>query len=284
MKMRTLIVGLIMLTAYQAYAQAVSGTIVIMNFTKDELVVAADSRATHVSTGAPDDTFCKISAFGHKFVFTSVGTSAWERTDGSPFPSWKNSDLALDAVRLVPKIEPVSNLALITERWATDVKDRLARNNAVDPNGIRAMAKSNHAQITAGMFFDTDLNAKIGVISYDAERPIDPLTVQTADGRSLSYCWPCGQLDAAKICGIGVHLDVAAKFCSLRKHGDKIKVRTILHGASKSAQLATEIVELTKDEYESVAHDVGGDVDTLTITKNGITWNSRKHACPENQD
>lgn len=64
-----------------------------------------------------------------------------------------------------------------------------------------------------------------------------------------------------------------------------MSVRTPLTGADEHVKLAVELVEETIDNYEKTSGDVGGEVDAVTITKDrGITWNSRKHNCPDNQD
>src|SRR5262249_8738881 len=100
-------------------------------------------------------------------------------------------------------------------------------------------------------------------------------------GESITPCWPCGQVNGSKVCAAGSHSDVAAKFCSQRKHGDEILIRTPLTNATESTKLAVKLVELTIDEYEKRAHDVGGKVDSITISKDGMQWNSRKKECPE---
>ena len=143
----------------------------------------------------------------------------------------------------------------------------------------------NNGQFTAGLFIGKGPTINVAVVYFDSGNTIDPIQYGEGRGNDLTNCWPCGQLKGSRICGAGVHLDLAAKFCSERKHGDRINVRTKLRGASESTKLAVKIVEMTIDAYEKTAKDVGGVVDTVTITNNGgITWNSRKKECADNQD
>src|SRR6266849_10059738 len=71
--MNWLVFVTMLLTIQLARPQVKNGTILFINFTPDDLSVAADSRMTLGETGKYDDTECKISAFGNKFVFTMAG-------------------------------------------------------------------------------------------------------------------------------------------------------------------------------------------------------------------
>jgi hypothetical protein len=87
----------------------------------------------------------------------------------------------------------------------------------------------------------------------------------------------------------GKHADVAKKFCAQKsradKIGDEISVRTPLKAPTQAAELAAKIVELTIDAYEKTGGDVGGQVDVVSISRDGtVTWHARKASCPENQD
>src|ERR1700721_4571847 len=58
-------------------AQADSGTIVVINFAKDEVVVAADSRAIRQDTGVPDNDNCKVAVFPPQFISGGLGAPAF---------------------------------------------------------------------------------------------------------------------------------------------------------------------------------------------------------------
>jgi hypothetical protein len=285
--MRKSTVMLIVLMANGAAAQVVSGSIVIFNFTKDEFVVAADSLAGNKDTGVPDYSHCKIATFGHKFIFVSVGNAGWSNATGKgPVQSWGNIELARNAIHSANKQTCGADLDSITAQWAEEVKSRWDLVNRLDRSQAINIAAANNGQFTAGVFIGKRLTMEVATIGYNAHKLVDPIEIGMAKGSdAITSCWPCGQLQGHKICGAGVHLDVAAKFCSERKHGDSINVRTLLRGASESTKLAVKIVEMTIDTYEKTAKDVGGAVDAVTITKGGrIRWLARKDNCPENQD
>ncbi len=278
--MRKSILVLILLMTYSAHAQVISGSIVIFSFTKDKLVVAADSLANNEYFGTPDYSHCKIAAFNHQLIFTSVGATGFVAS-GTGVQLWDNKDLARDAIHTTPRGEHGDiNIDAIVETWAKAVKSHW---DSVDQEQTRKTAAANGGQLTAGVFIGKELIPKIAIVRFNSVSLLDP--VEYVFGNAMSDCWPCAELQGNKICAAGKHLDVVAKFCSQRRPEAKILIRTPLLGDTRDAELPVKIVELTIDGYEKTAGDVGGKVDAATINKNGsITWNSRKKECPENQD
>jgi hypothetical protein len=285
--MRTAIF-LFVLVSYSACAQVSSGTIIVFNFTKDQLVVAADSRVINEDTRVPNDHECKIAVFDHQLVFASVGNA---RRAGSPIdtvPSWDNWGVAKVALEQASHISlKQGELRTIADTWGSAITENWKLFYRWHPNELgRLLSKTGG--ITMGFFAEGSEEAfyfKAARIKFDAASP-DPIGYEIGDliGDSRE-CWPCGQLQGRQICAVGVHPDVAAQFCSQRKHGDRIDVRTPLQGASENTKLAVKIVEMTIDAYEKTAGDVGGNVDAITLVKGGNPiWNSRKANCPENQD
>lgn len=286
--MRKNIFVFVVLMSYPALAQISSGTSIIVNLTKDELVVAADSRTVYVETGVPDDSNCKIAAFRRQLVFVSAGGShiIGTTTGLGDIEGWDNVELARDAVRNVPEAETSdAYIKAIADHWANAVVEHWNSLCSKYPLTCMKEAEINKGQFTSALFFGAKGLLTRGVAIYPSNMiTFTPATYAT--GKELSGCSLCGQKHGNEIYAAGSHLDVAVNFCSKRKHGDKIDVRTPLKGRpSESTKLAVKIVELTIDAYEKTAGDVGGKVDAITLTKDGsMTWNSLKHDCPENQE
>ena len=264
-----------------ALAQADSGTIVVINFAEDEVVVAADSRAIRQDTGVPDDSYCKIAVFRHQFVFASVGASRFlDHATGKTL--WDNNDLANQAVRASQSHDrQVSNLYAAALDWAQAVKSHWDAHR----EDARKIPGPRGGQITAGEFMDNSLAIEIGEIRFDPKNEFDPIR-QNIGLPPDDRCWPCsanGQ--TSRICVAGKHADVAKKFCAQRKIQDRISARAPLKVPTRAAALAAKIVELTIGTYEKTAGDVGGPVDVVSVSRNGtVTWHARKSTCPENQD
>jgi hypothetical protein len=285
------------LMSYPALAQISSGTIIVFNFTKDELVVAADSRSVLSDTGNPDNSYCKIAEFHHEFIFTSVGGSRFTKASPiSPIESWDNSEVARDALQNATKGMIINDGYMdgVVNYWASIVQnhwnafcglERLTCLSKVPPSplGLTGLGAQPQAQMTGGVFIGAKgLFLRTATINFhsDALKMFNPVDHEI--GNTLTQCWPCGP--GERICAAGSHVGVAAQFCSDRKAETKISVRTALTEADEHSRLAVAIVEKTIDAYEQTAGDVGGDVDSVTIKDGKVTWNSRKKNCPDNQD
>jgi len=277
--MRKSVFVFIALMAHPASTQVNSGTVVIINFAKDQIVVAADSLTNNPETG-PDYSYCKIATFDHQLIFTSVGHLSMAKLAK---PLWNNTDLAREAVRAVrrPNNRAVK-LDSVVEHWAKALKNRWS---GIDRDWVSATANATHGQLTSGIFVGKGLIVKVAVIYFDPANLPDPVQYMIVDGSSSPTCLPCGQLNGEQVCVAGHYPDVGVKFCSARKYGDRIDIRTPLRKASISTELAVKIAEVTIDTYGQTVKDVGGKVDAVTITNDGsITWNARKKNCPDNQD
>lgn len=270
---------IISLVAYLVMSQSSSATIIIINFTDDKIVVAADSLSLNITTGDRDYSYCKIAAFQRQVVFTSVGGLRFTDTNSNSVV-WDNIPMAREAAR-VSLQGGGKNVDVQTAviNWANAVQRSF---DGISLPELKNASRANGGQLTAGAFVGPQLSFRAATVGL-VENSLHPVQYQIFD--ELATCWPCGEESEEKVCAAGRHFDVAEKFCAQRKRGAKLSIRTRLHKGSKAAKLAAKIVELTIDTYGDTAKDVGGSVDVVTISKDGrITWNARKENCPENQD
>jgi hypothetical protein len=275
----------IALIANAASAQIVSGSIVVINFTKNQIIVAADSRGIiNSNTGLPDDSYCKVSAFRNQFIFSSTGGSRLiNSTPSDKIPSWDNNDLAREAIDGIAEGVEGNNMATITRDWGVSVSRRWIPLCEAHRDTCANLAAHSHGVLTEGIFYRIkDLSVAGAIVSFDTSAPSDPVRCNIFQA-DLTKCWPCGQTHGERICVAGDHFDVAEKVCSERKQGASIPVRTQLRGAvTQKTKLPVQLVEMTIDAYSKNGGNVGGPVDTVTITKSGIIWNSLKKNCPKN--
>lgn len=270
---------LALLVACLMIDESAPATVVIINFTKDRIVVAADSLSLNITTGDRDYSYCKIAAFQGQVLFTSVGGLRFTDTN-SKSVVWDNLPMAREAARAASN-NGRGNIDVQTAviNWANAVKRRF---EGIPMPELREAFRANGGQLTAGAFIGPQLSFRAATVGF-VENPANPIHYQIFD--ELATCWPCGQETGEKICAAGRHFDVAEKFCSQRKHGAKISIRARLHKGSKAAKLAAKIVELIIDAHGETAKDVGGSIDVVTISKDGrITWNARKPICSEDQE
>ena len=108
-----LAIFLIVILNQIAWSQIQSGTVVYFNLAQDELTIAADSRL-NIGTGGHDDTECKISAFGSKFVFSMAGAAR--------VGPWSGHAVAREVWEKESKVGPDSTLVSRTlAGWVKEV-------------------------------------------------------------------------------------------------------------------------------------------------------------------
>ena len=283
--MREVLLVIFAVISYQSSAQITSGTVIVLNFTEDKLIVAADSRGSHINRDRPpDDSQCKLAQFNHKLLFASTGAAGYIRRDTrDTTPGWENTVVARDAVRETFKRQHGKiDIESASAAWAQKLISNwsvLYGNNR--PLVIKA-AEAGHGVITAG-FFAQAKKSKIAwilaLITFDSSRaqPISALPVY-----ELSFCWPCGQTTGHKICA-GGEVAAATQFCS-ELDSQKATVKGMR--SQQSGWTAEEILPFRVAKMAAACDlngTIGGPIDAIEITTSGtIRWLRRKCNCPEN--
>jgi hypothetical protein len=65
-----------------AFAQSETGTVIVFGYSKEKVIVAADSRQVNQDGGYRDD-YCKVIALDSKVVFSSIGRTTSVAKDGT---------------------------------------------------------------------------------------------------------------------------------------------------------------------------------------------------------
>jgi hypothetical protein len=277
-QMKNLVLTVIALWSYSAFAQAQHGTVIVVNFTKDKVIIAADSRAMNSDTRRPpDDCRCKISAFGKKIVFTTSGTAVFMKGSTSdPVEGWDNSEIANRAAR-----ESRYDLDKTVLSWSSILADHWKSAYLWHSDMVIHAAEIGNGVITVGLFFQAETGKyKAVAVTFDRSR-LEPIQMQLGD---LSACWPCGQQDGARICVVG-RIEAVDSICSKSKGARDIIGNMSLDSlktTNESALLAIRLVDLAASL--TATKDVGGKIDAIEIEKGALHWIARKPNCPEDQD
>jgi hypothetical protein len=67
-------------------AQVRHGTIAVVHYTSDKIIIAVDSRAAYVGGGPgrkPQGSLCKLAAFNRKLLFVNTGITCFDTTSHS---------------------------------------------------------------------------------------------------------------------------------------------------------------------------------------------------------
>ena len=273
---------LIAFSASLAKAQLEGGSVLIVTYSPDEIVMAADSRVTNIKTGQFRDNYCKLSAPGGKVLF---GTTGLVESIGG-----------FDSVGLFRRIAQemsgdykegfVEQLAM---RWA-DAMDQnyakmpanLAEQFIGENSGKRALdctlfagvnPSGNLTLVRARLFYGKQANGGPTTVRYKIE--VIPLEGPTPDYLNIAGCG---------------NIDVLQQFTPPKTQANQAEVEQWkqLTGDVK-AQIAVRLVNLTiaREKPEPFGgHQVvpvGGPVDAAEIQRGGaVKWIQRKPSCPAN--
>lgn len=267
-------------SALFAKPQAQGGSVLIVVYSPAEIVMAADSRVTNVSTGMFRDNYCKLSAPGGKILFGTTGLV--ESTSG------------FDSIRVFRRIaggmkgdHQEGFVEQVAFKWA----DAMDQNYAHMPAGlVEKFIKENSGDraLDCTMFAGVEPSGNLSLVRarlfYGAASSGAPATVRyKIEVIPLESPAP-GYLN---IGGCG-DIDVLRQFTPPKTPSNKAEVEQwkLLTGDVK-AQIATRLVNLTiaREKPERVGgHEVvpvGGRVDTAEIKRGGnVEWIARKPSCP----
>lgn len=278
---------LMVLGAGVSRAQIGSGTIVILDATKDKLVIAADSRLT-LEDGSQNDSQCKIEVFRHRIAFVQVGSVGYERGPVDPFPSWRNSALADRAAREMGNSakDPDVEIKDIASIWANSLAAYWNQAYLSSRDAVERTAKPGGGLITGAVFAE----ARSGAVHWrfvgvGLNPTLNPPQVQAFTGE-LHDCWPCGE--GERVCALA-HPEIPKEFCTqssprAREEAAHWKPSLeLVRGESRETLHAIRLVD------DTIAFDpiggLGGKVDVLELHNDGsINWVQRKSNCPDNED
>jgi len=272
------ILGAIFLCCCTAHAQIESGTVIVLQFTQDEFVIAADSRGSF-SNGSPEDTYCKIAAFDRQFVVGVDGAAAYIPGDADVFrPSWNAVEEAKRVARIYGPglpLGPGATVSAIADLWATNLQNDWRSLYAIYPDRVINQAKKGEGILTNG-FFAFAQNGDIALTMRSITFGDRGIQISTT---SLLYC-------GVQPCASG-KIDVTMEFIKLTSDRAREEKKHFTVSPSVLARASFEMARAVRLVDLTITYDptqtVGGPVDGLELFKDGsIRWFSRKDNCPAN--
>ena len=285
------VAGLALLSAYPAAAQFQHGSIGVIYYTPEKLVMAADSRVliTPAATlfGTPavsgtSDNECKISALGNTVLF--VSTSITRVFGYGPLvPDWDNTTSARAAFDKITsggtargRVEEIAN------EWSTQISIRFNGLAALRPDAFQQMLNSTGAgAITAAYIggLDNAGNPKL----YDIV--VLPNTLPTGVVAPVHKVPTCPYHN---FCPVGVRdgLSIVSEFAEgitdrAKKESSEWKPPRRAPQRDYDAHRTKRMVELVIRYHDGT--DVGGPIDFAQLQRDGtLRWISKKDNCPAN--
>jgi len=128
------------------------GTVVIVFFSNDRVVLAADSRRTF-SGGRRgyEDTRCKVSDLGNDAIFAGAGVSGYDFGPEQTTPVFDTRKTAQNVARSLPGATP-DRARAIAEGWARQVKMALDEQLTRHPDEIFSSLHGSSNLLASGVF------------------------------------------------------------------------------------------------------------------------------------
>ena len=284
--MRKIVLAVLVLTACVSNAQVGHGTVVILDFFKDKLAIAADSRVTYEDR-PPQDTVCKIRQYQHRIVFAEIGALGFMPGAHDPFRGWDNVELAYRSVRAQasPEKDPDTELKDIAGIWARTLASYWNTAYRYQPDSVARAAFWGAGQISSG-FFAEIRNGTIHTLHVDVELDKDKSPPMSAFTFKMGDCWPCG--DGERVCAMARPL-IPKEFCEQTSQRAKDEAAHWTPSPELVAKISRETLHAVRLVDDTIAFDpmigLGGKVDALELRNDGtINWIFRKPSCPENEN
>lgn len=283
---------LVLFIPYFTVAQVVPshGTIIVMEFSDDELAIAADSKGTRggpiISTilTEPDYSQCKILTFDNQIVFTMVNGTGFRAAKIDPVGTWDVRDILRQVISAEPKTSDVGmRLHNIAMKWGNAVADKFRAEYQWHRTDVVSMAEEGKGILTAGFLF-----AKNASGALEIWNPFIALNQSLSDpiiiglNSYLGGCWACAQRD--KVCAAG-QPSVVEEFCTGHVQQSRIADgylsypnRLLDIGWDLHTIAANRLADLV--EAYDISGTVGGPIDVLKLEKSGsIRWLAKKDNC-----
>jgi hypothetical protein len=266
---------------YPAKSQVQHGSVGVVYFTKDKIVMAADSRQTRSGAAgvSPTDDGCKVTALDGNIIFVSTNIV---RFLGGPRVSGWDNDSMIRAV--YSKVKSVNSgarghLAEIAKEWSDSVAAKFNAVASLEPGIFRQMT----SDIGAGAFTVAYMGGLDGAGNPGLfVMAVTPNASRTAAEGSEGPIRACSNHD---FCAVGV-LDIVVEFANAssgraRKEAAEWKPPKGTPPKDYDAFKTMRMVELTIQHH--AGPDLGGPIDAVQLNRDGsLHWYARKRNCPEN--
>jgi len=250
------------------HAQIERGTLIVVYFSKDKIVVAGDSLVLVREAGKVRRVYdCKIAALSKNMLFAATGFTGYRKGPSSLLPDWT----AIGEAKRIVGEHSTEPLKVLSRYWA-DALVGLFNGQLRSPEDrqeIEAGAKMLDGNLTTGLFFYSpsrgDLQTTLAKITYrgflgppeyqdvpsDTVTPIGPYFV-SGDKRAGDTVWEYVQLQSDR---------------GKKEVEEWNQKQQSLHGDMEAFR-AKRLVEL------AIADDrtgmIGGEIDVAILRKNGI--------------
>jgi hypothetical protein len=247
------------------------GTLIIVGYSQNKIIVAADSRKSSYSGNRFTDDDCKLIPFNGFSVFTTAGNVGFRTQHTMGWDGNREADKIIASSKKSKSTGKYLRIAAV--EWAQNITAEINRSLMLDREETMQAVEEN--RILNGIF----VGFENGIAAFYLEEIIfDPQSRRATNRLTDAPILPVLQWGAM---------------------GDWTAANDVIHGESAFAQrqirewnLLRPTIELKDRDaywaiqlvkigalYDSNRQEIGGPVDALEITAGGIRWVKRKEVC-----
>jgi hypothetical protein len=278
---------MVVLGIHLAHAQVNSGTLIVIGYSQNQVVIAADSRQAEPD-GLYSDDGCKIAALSDNLLFVSAGSA--KRTPDGTIMQWDATREARTSYKDSSRLDMMSGyFSTMMDLYAFKWVSMMAREirDYSSPQEIAAL--TDHRLIVQGSFIGLD-DGKLPYVSQSnivanvipgKPTTISSIPVPTHPPKNLRF---------AAIGMSGVFLEYeAGKSARSRQWASELAQRlksvpATDHNVTKAIFLVELSIRYGTDMVAQTTHvtALGGPVDAVELRAGGkVKWIQRKANCPE---
>jgi hypothetical protein len=263
--------GALVSMPYPLQAQVERGTVIVVYFSQEKIVVASDSLNLKIEAGSEQrECGCKIVALSRTTLFAATGYTGHRKGVLDPSPGWTAID---EAKRIFNLTDDVTALSA---HWANALAGHVNLELTIPESRkqIEKVARENGGTVTNGLFLSapvgSDLQVTLAKITYagspapEAEKNSENITQEKAATAPMGPYFAVGLVDTV------------AEYVRLRSDRAKSEVekwnqeQQSLQG-DKEAFRTKRLVELAI-ENDRTGY-IGGKIDVAVLPKNGtLQW------------
>jgi hypothetical protein len=272
--MRILVTIALVFMSLPLRTQIERGTVIVVYFSKDKIVVAGDSLNLAGEAGREKRVYgCKIAALSRNMLFAATGFTGYPKRPFDPLPGW----MAIGEAKRIFSEHSTEPLNALSRYWTDALRDHFNAQLRL-PAGrqvIGAAAVRQDGILTTGLFLyapsQEDLQATVATITYlGFLAPVVAAEYQNVPPDTVTPIGPYFVLGHKKA------TDTVWEYVQLRsdrakKEAEEWNQKQQSLNGDKEALRAKRLVEL------AIADDrtgyIGGEIDVAILPKDGtVTW------------
>jgi hypothetical protein len=254
------------------------GTVVVIFYSRDRVVLAADSRVTDSGPGAPhQDNQCKVADLGRETIFAASGFTRYNFGPDQGMPAFDVFREAASVSRS-PKAGTPDRARAMAESWGHSVKDALDTGLTRHPREVLTLLHGKSTQLAGAIFAGRDA---AGLVVYYVTLSCECEESHKYSSLHITKLKPVDDGMPAASMGTSETMDLFSEVAdgsSARGVAERDAWIAVATNPERDAYVTIRTGEFIL--RNSKDHTVAGPINALELTAQGqVRWVKRENNC-----